>query len=86
MGPFFKKLFTDETAFARFAKAVFSGSAIVLTGAATFMTSQHAQIAIVTSGALAAISGFIPTGDKTPENVKQLAKDVDSGVVSVVKP
>lgn len=73
MRDFFKDLWDSKTIFIRFIKLCLMALAMVLTGLARVMTVERATLALVVAGILAGLAAFIPSGDKTPENVKQLA-------------
>lgn len=73
MRDFFKDLWDDKTIFVRFIKLMMAAGAMVLMGFSTVIPAKYQPWAIAAAGVLTGLAAFIPVGDKTPENVKQLA-------------
>ena len=73
MRDFFKDLWDSKTIFIRFVKLCLMALAMTLVGFARVMTDSHATLAMAAAGVLTGLAAFIPSGDKTPDNVKQLA-------------
>lgn len=83
MWPTIKKFFTDETAFQRMSRAflgVFAvGGAGYANDIAALLTPGHAELATAIKAVamtLAFVALGIGAGDKTPENVKLLANEI----------